>query len=314
MYLIGIDGGGTKTDAVLCDASGRVLRRVRGGSSSPTSLGIEAAAASLEQVLTDLTRDFGGREMVVDSAYAGLSGSGTGDYPARMHEVLKRLLPNCLRLKNHSDALSALRSAIPRGDALVAIAGTGSCVFACVGDRMHQVGGWGYLLGDEGSGFDLGRRALRAALREIDGRGERTALTEACRAALGVEASRAIPRLYAGGRAEIASLAPVLLASAEAGDGVAKTELNGAVESLAEQIRAAARYLEADERPVALAGSVWNSALYTRMMKACLGDGYALCRTDLPPVYGCLVIALEQAGLEANREVENAFRRTFARA
>ena len=314
MILIGIDGGGTKTDAVLCDETGRVLRRVRGGSTSPTSQTPEVAVARLGQILSALTRDFGGLSLSVEAAYAGLSGGGVGEYPALLHEALRGLLPNCRRLKNHNDALSALRSAIPLGDALVAIAGTGSCVFACVGGELHQVGGWGYLLGDEGSGFDLGVRALKGALREIDGRGERTALTEACRAILKTDVPRAIPRLYAGGRAEIASFAPVLLSAAESGDRVARQELEEAVESLAAQLRAGARLLAPGEHPVALAGSVWNSELYRRMMRERLGDGYSLRRTDLPPVYGCAVIALQQAGLTATPAFEAAFRESLGEA
>ena len=308
MLLAGIDGGGTKTDAVLCEASGRVLRRVRGGPGSPTSQPVRQAVANIDAVMRRLVQ---GHDMPIDSLYAGLSGGSVGNNTAVMRRELSAILPYVKVLGNHTDALNALRSAIPTGDALVAICGTGSSVFAQVGEELHQVGGWGHLLGDEGSGFDLGRRALVCALRELDGRGPRTALTAACRDVLGQDVTRAIPDLYVGGRAMVASFAMVLLEVAAQGDALALNQLQEAVASLAEQIRTAGRLLTASPKPVALAGSVWQSALYTDHMRTALGNNYVFHTTDLPPVYGSFAMAMGQVGLVVTKQVEDRFRETL---
>lgn len=311
MRIVGIDGGGTKTDAVLCDESGRVYKRVIGGPASPTSQPVETAVVNLRRVMEELMAEYGGLEGRIDALFAGISGGGVGDNAAMLRWYFAEMLPGCVRLDNYNDAVNALRSAIPSGDGMIAISGTGSSVFANVNGEMFQAGGWGYLLGDEGSGFDLGRRALKSALREIDGRGEATSMTLACEKILAKPVNRAIPEIYAGGRAEIASFATVLLDAAEQGDAVASRQLDAAVESLAETIRAAGRYIETEQKRVAIAGSVWKNALYCERMRRALGEEYVLCRTDLPPVYGSFVVALRQAGIPVTDEIENAFRRTL---
>lgn len=309
MRIIGIDGGGTKTDAVLCDETGRVLRRVRGGPGSPTSQPLAQAVGNLRAVLDAL---LAGQPGHIDALFAGLSGGSVGDNAAVMRRELAALLPGCGRLDNNTDALNALRSAVPAGDALVAICGTGSSVFAHAAGRLHQVGGWGHLLGDEGSGFDLGRRALTAALRELDGRGPATALTAACRDRLGQDVHRAVPRLYEGGRALVASFAPVLLEQAARGDAVAVREFETAAAGLAEAIQTAARFLPEGNKPLALAGSVWQSGFYRDAMQRMLGGDYVFHTTDLPPVYGSFAVAMGSLALSVTGDVEQRFRETLA--
>lgn len=312
MLIVGIDGGGTKTEAVLCREDGQVLRRVRGGPSSPTSQPVEQAAEVLRQVLSRLLEDFGGLTAPVDALFAGISGGSVGGNVAVMRNILRRILPQCRALANHSDSVNALRCAIPQGDALVAIAGTGSSVFACVNGEMHQCGGWGYLLGDEGSGYDLGQRALRAALRALDGRGGETSLADACADVLGMDVRAAIPRLYQGGRPAIAAMAPVLLEQAERGDAIALRELDASAESMAETIQAAGRWIEGTAlRKVALAGSVWQSPIFRMRVHALLGEKYLLCETDLPPVYGSFILALKQARQLFSPQIETTFRQTL---
>ena len=310
MRIVGIDGGGTKTDGVLCDETGRVLRRVRGGPGSPTSQPMTQAVQNINAVVRTLMQG----DAPIDALYAGLSGGSVGNNTEVMRRELKAVFPQVKNLGNHTDAINALRSAIPSGDALVAICGTGSSVFAQVGEELHQVGGWGHLVGDEGSGFDLGRRALNAALRELDGRGPHTALTVACRQVLGQDVTMAIPDLYVGGRALVASFGVVLLEQAEAGDAIAVREFQQALSGLAEQIVAAGRFLPSVRKPVALAGSVWQNDLYRNSMQRALGENYVFHTTDLPPVYGSFAQAMGQLGLAVTDEVEKMFCQTLAQA
>lgn len=311
MLFVGIDGGGTKTDAVLFNEYGHVLNRVKGGPSSPTSLTPQIAAENIRKVLEKLLACENGLNTTLDSVFAGLSGGGVGDNPAVMHTYLEEMLPNCRVVRNYNDAINALRSVFPSGDAMIVIAGTGSSVFACVDDEMHQVGGWGYLLGDEGSGYDLGKRALASALRQIDGRGPETSLTAACRERLGKDVHRAIPQIYAGGRAGIADFATITLQEAEKGDRVAEEQLAQSVEGLVETIRTAAEKIQDAVKYVATAGSIWKSDMYRKMMEDRLGTQYQLCSTDLPPVFGSCVIAFKNADLNVTEDWIQNFRSTL---
>ena len=107
----------------------------------------------------------------------------------------------------------------------------------------------------------------------------------------------AIPDLYVGGRALVASFGVVLLEQAEAGDAIAVRELQQALSGLAEQIVAAGRFLLSVRKPVALAGSVWQNDLYRNSMQRVLGENYVFHTTDLPPVYGSFAQAMGQLGL-----------------
>lgn len=311
MLFVGIDGGGTKTDAVICDEYGKVLGRVKGGPSSPTSLKPEQAIENIRQVMAALMAPFGGIKGHIDSLFAGLSGGGVGNNSEVMHEALEKMLPGCAMLRNYNDAVNALRSVIPEGDAVSVISGTGSSVFACIDDYMQQIGGWGYLLGDEGSGFDLGRRALMCALKDIDGRGPATSLTEACASKLGMPVNKAIPAIYAGGRAYIADFSRVMCTEGEKGDAVALAEMKQAAKDLAHAIRTGGERLDVKIKPVATAGSIWKNALYKGMVQEELGLDYDLRSTDLPPVFGSCVIAIKNAGFRITDEVVRNFRDTL---
>ena len=311
MRFIGIDGGGTKTDAVLCDENGVVIRRVKGGPSSFTSLKPADAAANINAVLEKLLDREGGLDTQLDALFAGVSGAGVGDNVALLRQYLDDMVKNCKCVSNYNDAINALRSVIPDGDAVSVISGTGSSVFACVSDDMQQIGGWGYLLGDEGSGFDLGRRALMSALKHIDGRGEATSLTQACAEKLGKPVNRAIPAIYAGGRAMIADFSRILCGEARKGDKVALKEMKEAVHDLAYAIRNGGERLNTTVKPVATAGSIWKDPFYKDMIQEELGENYVLHSTDLPPVYGSCVIALKNAGIKITKEIEENFRKSL---
>lgn len=308
MLFVGIDGGGTKTDAVICDEKGHVIRRVKGGPSSPTSLTPEKAVSNIRQVMEALMEPFGGLQGHIDSLFAGLSGGGVGNNTPVMHEYLMQMLPNCVCLRNYNDAINALRSVIPDGDAVSVISGTGSSVFACINEEMQQIGGWGYLLGDEGSGYDLGRRALMCALKHIDGRGPATSLTKACEEKLGMPVNKAIPAIYAGGRTMIADFSRITCGEGAKGDPVALQQMKEAAHDLAHAIRVGGERIAARVKPVATAGSIWKDKMYRQMVQDELGEDYDLRSTDLPPVYGSCVIAMRNAGIQITEEVESEFR------
>ena len=307
MLLLGIDGGGTKTDMVLCNEAGTVYRRVIGGPTNPSGVTEQKLRQTLRDMLAVLLENFGGLPAAVDCCFAGISGCGLAENEHAMREILIALLPQVRRIHCGSDSVNALNSGAGRRDGMAAIAGTGSTVVARTSDTYRQTGGWGYLLGDEGSGYALGRMALAAALRAFDGRGEPTLLTRLCADKLGAPVQACIPRIYSGGRTLIASFAPCLTEAASQGDSAAVMLLEEAALDLSTLIRTAAIHNPAPVT-VVLVGSVWeNGGLLEKMVKSRLGGGYRLVYPAHPPIYGAVLEAVYRAGLQVTEAFEAHF-------
>jgi glucosamine kinase len=230
-FFLGIDGGGSKTLAVIVDARGQERGRALAGSSNYQAAGIEPAIAQLYAAAEQATRAAGG-SLPVKAAWLGLAGV---DRPSDQSVLLPRLQPlaESIRLTNDAELLlSVLDGAV--GVALVA--GTGSIALGRDAQgALARAGGWGHILGDEGSGYDIGRRALQAAMRAADGRGEATMLLECVMSYWGLaRPDDMVGRVYNNDdKAGIARLAPLVLRAARDGDGVARKIAQRAADELA---------------------------------------------------------------------------------
>jgi N-acetylglucosamine kinase-like BadF-type ATPase len=168
----------------------------------------------------------------------------------------------CQHVVLTTDAALLLATGTPQGWGLALVAGTGSIAYGQTPEgRTARAGGWGYLLGDEGSAYALVLAALRAVARAADGRSSPTCLTENFLRKLGLnQPQQLIPELYGGGwdRASLAALAPLVFAAADAGDSSALALIEQGALDLAAMVSAVACQLEFDRRavPLALAGGV----------------------------------------------------------
>ena len=158
--FLGIDGGGTGCRAVLADASGHILGR---GEAGPANIASDFPGA-LDNILTATRAACGARDLTTLSAGLGLAGANA----AGMSDRLAQALPFA-RMAIETDAITAVRGALGATDGIVAAVGTGSVFAAQRGGQVRQIGGWGLVLGDEGSGAWIGRAILSAALRAVDG-------------------------------------------------------------------------------------------------------------------------------------------------
>lgn len=254
--VVGIDAGGSKTRAFAVDRAGAVVGRGAGGGanllSSPDPAGSIAAA---------LTESVGSAkpEAVV------LSCSG-GDRPAdreRGRAILTQLVGPTVRIEVTHDAIAALYAGNPAGCGVVLISGTGSIAFGRNDEGAERrAGGWGYLIGDEGSAVWLGLEGLRAAAHHADGRGAGTAITAHILRELGAESfMEVIPQLY--GRphpapAILASVRAVGRAAAEA-DAIAVSIVQRGAHALARAASVVAAELRLEDGPVYLAGGAFES-------------------------------------------------------
>jgi len=176
--FVGVDGGGTKTHAVVIDDSDRVLGEGTTGPSNPLRVGVTSAAAAIREAVERACSTAQVRRADIIAAEVGLAGTRRKELRARMEDALKNL--DIREIEVVSDADIALFGATGGEPGVVVIAGTGSisCGINARGKRLCA-GGWGPIAGDEGGGAWIARRALRAVAHAADGRGPATSLTAA---------------------------------------------------------------------------------------------------------------------------------------
>jgi N-acetylmuramic acid 6-phosphate etherase len=303
--VIGIDGGGSKTHAVVADLEGRILGRGTAGASNHQGVGLVAAQAAIDKSISIALTGAGLQEEHVRAVCLGLAGAGRADDQALFDKWMQTRLPGALVLMAN-DAELVLAAAAGSGWGIAVIAGTGSIAYgrnpAAV---VARAGGWGPLLGDEGSGYAIGRAALRAAVASHDGRTAPTALLPEILAHFGLsDAGELIARAYRPPlpSSEIAALAMLVERVAEEGDGGALEILHQAGYDLASTAAAvAARLGLKGEFPCAVAGSVLVRG--RRVMQA-FEDG--LVEAGLTPAP---LVRVEEAALGAVHLARGQLRR-----
>ncbi len=307
--LIGIDGGGTKTALALSEMTGRKKCSFTGEGTNPADIGLEKCEERLKTQLDALLADFGGRGASIKSVYAGLAGSAHSETKQGVRSILARLLPNAEIIGNGSDAFNALYGE-NTSEGIALIAGTGSSSFALSGGETHQVGGWGYLVDDAGSGFRIGADALKAAYRAFDGRGESTMLKEMCEKGLEMPLSKAIPRIYASGKRYIASFARTAFEAYKAGDEIAADIIHSAVSALAVHVRVCLKYVSVRPATCVMSGGLIENDEFCELIKQELADildEVKLVRPSVSPVYG----ALAKAAMDAGISVDDNFKSNY---
>lgn len=298
--VVGIDAGGTKTHAILADLDGRLVGEARGPGANISTAGGAAVEAALRQVIAGA---IGGRDVTLAAIGLGMAGADRPDDHEILDAIMRRVAPH-VPVVIVNDALAALVAGAGLGPGLVVIAGTGSIAFGRdPNGRTARSGGWGYILADEGSGFWIGAQALRAVMRQWDGRGPATSLTPAVLAHLRLENPVRIgPSLYGGEVpvAAIASLAPLVGSAAADGDPVAAAILDHAAAELALAASSVARRLEMLDGPFpcVLAGGVFRMSslveAFSRAIRA-TAPGANVRRLQDPPALGAVRLALEEA-------------------
>lgn len=294
-YLVGIDGGGSYVRVVITNLALEVLAQAEGSTVNPSVVGREAAAALIQKVLRSALEQAGLAANQIGAAGIGIAGASAtyaGDW---LREVIRPVIPEA-RIVPSSDVEIALVGAHGARYGVLVLAGTGSVALGidAVG-RMARAGGWGYLLGDEGSGYWIGLEGLRAVMRAADGRGERSALEQRLLAALELPDVQAVTLwLYQAETSrtrEVARLAPLVCQAAVDGDRVAGEIVDRAAVELALLCRAVIRQLGASDLPVAFAGGLLVNPTPVRA-QLCQHLGLAEpLQPRYPPVIGAALLA-----------------------
>jgi N-acetylglucosamine kinase-like BadF-type ATPase len=299
-FVLGIDGGGTHTSACLISTRGEFIAQL---DDRPVSYARRGGliADPIAQLGSRLLRKAGIKKKQLVAAAVCFTGVGRESDRQIVLQALRRkkLAP---KIVVDSDAIAALAGALGARPGIVVIAGTGSIAFAR--DRhggVHRVGGWGFLLGDEGSGFAIAREGLNAALQDFDGRGPKTQLRpifeEKFRLA---RIDEIISQIYSRtpDRGKLASLAPLIFDAARNGDAVATEIIQRAGREYGRLIIAALAHLrdEVYPVPVALMGNLFQQKemLLPGMMSALAEENnkIKLVEPRFPPAFGAALMGL----------------------
>jgi N-acetylglucosamine kinase-like BadF-type ATPase len=301
--ILGVDGGGTGTSTWLARADGSVLGRGKAGPSNITAIGADAALAALALSIRAAFHDSGLDVCPVEVACLGIAGFDRDEDRALLRRWAEgTALARRLILVNDGDLV--LAAGTPEGWGVALISGTGSIAVGRDRDgRKSRCGGWGFVLGDEGSAFAVAVAGLRRVAHRADGREpiapEADALSRRIFQALNVSGpGDLVGAIYSGGfdRARVASLAPAVVEAAAEDPAIARDILEPAGYELAEMVAGVARNLgwNGGRLPLALAGSfLLGCPTVSGVLLNRLSDrGFVVEAKTVPrPVEGALVLA-----------------------
>lgn len=293
-YLLGIDGGATKTLAAVFDVEGGTLHLGHGGPSNQDAVGVHAAGEALFGAADQALAAAGIADDALDAAVLAVAGTDTD---AVVAHVRRERSPNWIVV---GDVVGAWATATGARPGVGAISGTGSNVFGVGSDgRPWRAGGWGHLLGDEGSGYWLGLQSIKAALRDRDGSGPPTAIGDALVEYFGAPSVEAFaPTVYSKPltKSEIAAFAVETARLAEQGDAVARSLFQDGAHELAQQIATVIDRTGLEgEFPVGLIGSAYKAgAVFTDPLARAIHErapGAQVAVVEMAPVGGSLLLA-----------------------
>jgi N-acetylglucosamine kinase-like BadF-type ATPase len=301
-YVMGVDGGATKTLAAVLDLRNGVLHLGHGGPSNEDAVGAAAAVTALLVAADEAIGQAGIDPGELCAAVLAIAGTDTEDVARNVRSARTDawLVVN--------DVVAAWATATGGGPGVAAIAGTGSNVFGVGGHgadiRAWRAGGWGHLLGDEGSGYWLGVQSIKAALRHREASGPPTALTDAAVAFFGQPSVEAVAQsVYSKPltKGEIAAFAIETAKLAEQGDAVACELYERGASELGQQIAAVIRETGlSGEFPVGLIGSAYKAGPVfveplTRAIHECAPHA-RVGTVEMAPVGGSLLLAARACG------------------
>jgi N-acetylglucosamine kinase-like BadF-type ATPase len=306
-YVIGIDGGGTKTAGIALSGDGTVLGTFATGAANPHAVGFETAAGHAAGIIDYFSGLSSLKHARLRFVCLGLSGVDKPHERERFQAFLKEYAEGKgldFGIYVTNDAEIALMSALGRNHGIIVISGTGSIVYGLTPEREHfRVGGWGHLLGDEGSGYTIGLQALKAVMRAHDGVSPSTQLTDLVKEKLTLASVTQLKEyIYAPSikKQNIADFAMICIQAAGGGDPVSRHIVANAAADLAESaaaIRKRSPYFL--QCPIAASGSVFkHSDLFRQTFEGRLQaeEGHnPIVFSEASPAEGAAKLALQMA-------------------
>ncbi|MGO9481590.1 MAG: N-acetylglucosamine kinase [Candidatus Kryptoniota bacterium] len=224
--FLGFDGGATKTEGVALNSERKIVAEGVGKPANFQIIGVEQASINIIEIIELILKKVNADLACIKSMCIGLAGAGRKADAEKMRRGILDLLEKkkypIPRVQVESDAIAALEGAFGGKPGMILIGGTGSVMFAKEsGGEVHRVGGWGRYIGDEGSGYALGRSCLAAVAKDFDGRGNKTIMTSLLKQKKGIDNPQSLIEEVYQNSFDISSAAQIVIEAAERGDGVA---------------------------------------------------------------------------------------------
>ena len=292
--LVGVDAGGSSLRTANIRPDGRGRSEVTNYRTNLSTAGVGRVA---EVILDSIRSMLQGK--YPDAIAVGAAGAGRLEVAQRLHETLAQHYPDA-RIAVVDDARIALRGAIAQGDGVALIAGTGSIAYAEVAGARYRSGGWGYALGDEGSGYAIGGAALRLLMRSFEGRVPSDPMLESLKELYAVSEPQDVVRAIYNANAPpsaVAAAARIVIEFADRGERSAAKIVQGAAGELFELVRAVWRAAKIGDRevPIALCGGLLNgrNSMLTFLLETRLANEFpqAPLIKSSDPLDGALALA-----------------------
>ncbi len=301
-YIIAFDCGATKTECALADINGNILYTTAGGSANFLVSGADGTSKIILSLLNDCIKKFNADYSEIEKIVIGAAGAGRKEdaekLESSLHEIFSSDGIKIKSLKVVSDAQIALQGAFPNEAGCILIAGTGSIIYGKdVKGNIYRAGGFGRLIGDEGSGFSIGRKGLQAAAKYFDGRGDETLIVKLIEEKYSIKsADELITKVYKE-NFDIASIAEVVLIAANNEDQIAHHILLKETDELIHHISTMMKKMDTIDLRISFAGSlILNNNIYSDMLRDKLTTSLPSVKIVEPrhsPIEGAILLAKE---------------------
>lgn len=304
MLVAGIDAGGSKTECIIAESKkDKILTKTVGGPANYQIVGIEKACEEVKKTFLKAKKNVGIDEIPLLGV--GLAGAGRKEDKKKLkNELSSKIKDTNIYLSD--DAYIALLGATGGRKGVIVIAGTGSIAYGLKNSgKKIRSGGWGPLIGDEGSGFWIGIEAIKSAIKAIENRGENTLLVKSVKEKFSLDNfEELIPFIYNDKlpRKKIARLVPEIFELAQKGDDVSKLIVQRAIDELISLSMSVVKKLDYKENKIAVSGGLFNSKYFYNLYKKQLKKDYSLktYKAKYSAAYGAVFFALNQIRSENN--------------
>ncbi len=266
MYIIGIDGGGTNTIGYLADYNCNILAVAKGDTSNYLSAGIVKAKESINGVISSLCYMQGIRKDEIKLISLGLAGVGRAENIRTIKSIFLELGINCNILINN-DAYISLVGAHGKDEGIILISGTGSIALGVNKNKdVFRVGGWGHILGDEGSGYYFGKKGLTAIMKAYDGRGKSTLISDKIFRYLNItNIDEIVQYVYSdiNNKSKISNLSKLVIEAAEENDEVASSIIDKGIQELIDITMTIVDKIK-EPMNIALAGGIFDNSQFIK--------------------------------------------------
>ena len=307
--FIAIDGGGSKTELVLCDLTGHIYVHMFTDSTNPNDIGLKECLATLKSAIKRLLDRAKKYNLIVESVLLAIAGVEFGDTIDNIKNHLLQTL-NISNINIVGDLASVVEMNLSSLDTgVVLISGTGFNMAFKENKKISTIGGWGYLVDNYLSGFDLGKDALVAASKSIDGIGKKTCLVKMLEKYFSNSLWYSMDEIYKSGIKGVAKLSKLLIEAYLKDDEVAKEIIETRVNNLASVIKKKSKNKPCD---IYLCGGlIENNSCLVKLLNETLDYKYNLIVSNKRVIYGASLLAVKSMKATLEKSFQDNFNTSY---